>query len=50
VETFLKQQLATLGVTGYTITASGSTAALPVSANATAASQAANQKVVATLT
>jgi outer membrane protein OmpA-like peptidoglycan-associated protein len=50
VKTLLEQQLATMGVTGYTITASGSTAALPVSSNATAASQAQNRKVVATLT
>jgi uncharacterized repeat protein (TIGR02543 family) len=50
VETFLEQQLATIGVTGYTITAKGSIAALPVSSNATAASQAKNRKVVATLT
>jgi uncharacterized repeat protein (TIGR02543 family) len=50
VETYLELQLATIGVTGYTITASGSTAALPVSSNSTAANGAKNHKVVATLT
>ena len=50
VETFLEQQLATIGVTGYTITAIGSIAAMPVSSSATAASRAKNDKVVATLT
>jgi outer membrane protein OmpA-like peptidoglycan-associated protein len=50
VESYLKQQLALLGVTGYTITAVGSGAAIPVSSNATAASQANNRKVVATIT
>ena len=49
VETFLKQQLAMIGVTGYTITAKGSSAALPVSLNSTAALRAENRKVVATL-
>jgi outer membrane protein OmpA-like peptidoglycan-associated protein len=50
VESYLKQQLALLGVTGYTITAVGSGAAIPVSSNATAAGQAKNRKVVATIT
>ena len=50
VESYLKQQLALLGVTGYTITAVGSGAAIPVSSNATAADQAKNRKVVATIT
>jgi hypothetical protein len=40
VESYLKQQLALLGVTGYTITAVGSGAAIPVSSIATAAGQA----------
>ena len=50
VESYLKQQLASLGVTGYTITVVGSGVAIPVSSNATAADQAKNRKVVATLT
>jgi uncharacterized repeat protein (TIGR02543 family) len=50
VESYLKQQLALLGVTGYTITAVGNRTAIPVSSNATAASQAKSRKVVATVT
>jgi outer membrane protein OmpA-like peptidoglycan-associated protein len=50
VESYLKQQLTLLGVTGYTITAVGSGAAIPVSSNTTAADQAKNRKVVATIT
>jgi outer membrane protein OmpA-like peptidoglycan-associated protein len=47
VEEYLKLQLARLGITGYTISAVGNAAALPPSANATAADQARNRKVVA---
>jgi uncharacterized repeat protein (TIGR02543 family) len=49
VETYLTQQLAAIGVTGCTITTSGSAAPIPASANATPASRAQNRKVVATL-
>jgi outer membrane protein OmpA-like peptidoglycan-associated protein len=50
VETYLELQLASLGVTGYTITASQSGKAIPDAENATAANRAKNNKVVATLT
>jgi outer membrane protein OmpA-like peptidoglycan-associated protein len=50
VESYLKQQLALLGVTGYTITAVGSRTAISASSNATAAVQAKSSKVVATIT
>jgi outer membrane protein OmpA-like peptidoglycan-associated protein len=50
VESYLKQQLALLGVTGYTITAVGNRTAIPASSNATAAVQAKSSKVVATIT
>jgi uncharacterized repeat protein (TIGR02543 family) len=50
VETYLKRQLAALGLTGYTITASQNGTAVPNAENATAASRAKNSKVIATLT
>jgi outer membrane protein OmpA-like peptidoglycan-associated protein/methionine-rich copper-binding protein CopC len=49
VEEFLKLQLASLGITKYTISAVGNAAALQPSANATPTEQARNRKVVATI-
>ena len=49
VEEFLKLQLASLGITKYTISAVGNAAALQPSANATPIEQASNRKVVATI-
>jgi outer membrane protein OmpA-like peptidoglycan-associated protein len=49
VEDYLKIQLASLGITGYTISAVGNAAALAPSANATRADQARNRKVVAAI-
>jgi uncharacterized repeat protein (TIGR02543 family) len=49
VKTYLKQQLAAIGVTGFTITTKGSSAPIPASSNATPALRAENRKVVATL-
>jgi outer membrane protein OmpA-like peptidoglycan-associated protein len=49
VEVYLKLQLASLGITNYTISAVGNAAALAPSANATAAEQARNRKVVASI-
>jgi outer membrane protein OmpA-like peptidoglycan-associated protein len=49
VETYLELQLASLGITGYTVTASQSGKAIPDAENATAANRAKNNKVVATL-
>jgi outer membrane protein OmpA-like peptidoglycan-associated protein len=50
VESYLQLQLALLGVTGYTVTASGSGKVIFNADNATAATRAKNNKVVATLT
>ena len=50
VEAFLEQQLKTLGVTGYTISALGNGTANPGASSATAAEKAKNGKVIASLT
>jgi hypothetical protein len=50
VETYLEQRLASLGLTGFTVTAAQSGKALSNNENATAANRAKNNKVVATLT